>query len=267
MKWLFWGEEYLRGMQLWTRGYDLYAPSRHGHVIFHNRSNDTGRLKFWENSAGKSLALREEDKTYNRFRMVLKMPFHGEVDGTDVLKYYGGTVRSVEQYLNFSGVSLIDPSLDECLSHQLHWVPYNRPKLIEDLLPGWKMHSTTTDTTSATLQKSILSALERLETPLMESQTLRNVSQATPARNEASIVSALERLEEQFMILQSRKQVAHETQTENNMAASLQSQICIYMIALSFVILGMWSYQKSRRISYKRITSTDKDICGNHQMS
>ncbi|CAK4298718.1 unnamed protein product, partial [Aphanomyces euteiches] len=43
--WLFWGEEYLCSMLLWTRGYDLYSPSRHGHVVFHNWSNDQGPLK------------------------------------------------------------------------------------------------------------------------------------------------------------------------------------------------------------------------------
>jgi hypothetical protein len=91
----------------------------------------------------------------------------------------------------------------------------------------------------------------------MESQSLRNVSQATPAGNDDLIVSALERLETQFMISQSRKHAAHETQTENNMAATLQSQIWIYMIAFLFVILGFWSYQKSRRSPYKRITNND----------
>jgi hypothetical protein len=45
LSYVFWGEEFFRGMQLWTRGYDFYSPSRYGHVVFHNWTDDPGKKK------------------------------------------------------------------------------------------------------------------------------------------------------------------------------------------------------------------------------
>ncbi|KAF0748294.1 hypothetical protein AaE_007389, partial [Aphanomyces astaci] len=112
MNWVFWGEEYLRSMQLWTRGYDFYSPSRHGHVVFHNWSNDKGRMKrFWDNVTQvmtKEQHDKEEQLAYNRLRMVLTLPFDGPVDAHEIDKYHGGKVRSIEQFLQFSGISNVD---------------------------------------------------------------------------------------------------------------------------------------------------------------
>ncbi|RHY83424.1 hypothetical protein DYB31_012159 [Aphanomyces astaci] len=143
MNWVFWGEEYLRSMQLWTRGYDLYSPSRHGHVVFHNWSTNNGKMKrFWDNVTQvmtKAQHNKEEQLAYNRLRMVLTLPFDGPVDAQEIDKYHGGKVRSIEQFLRFSGISNVDSKLDEFRCEQLHWVPYAVPEIIEEFLPGWVM--------------------------------------------------------------------------------------------------------------------------------
>ncbi|ETV99363.1 hypothetical protein H310_08077 [Aphanomyces invadans] len=143
MNWVFWGEEYLRSMQLWTRGYDLYSPSKYGHVVFHNWSDDKGMKKrFWDNVTQVMTQEQhdmEEKLAYNRLRMVLTLPFKGPVDAEEVDKYHGGKVRSVEQFLKFSGISNTNPALDEFRCEQLHWVPYAVPEIIEAFLPGYTM--------------------------------------------------------------------------------------------------------------------------------
>ncbi|KAG9402066.1 hypothetical protein AC1031_007763 [Aphanomyces cochlioides] len=155
MNWVFWGEEYLRSMQLWTRGYDLYSPSRHGHVVFHNWSDDKGMKKRFSDNVTQVMSKEQHDKeeklAYNRLRSVLTLPFEGPADLTEIGKYYGGKVRTLEQYLRFSGISNIDSKLDETRCEQLHWVPYAVPEIIEDFLPGYKMR--TRD--SASLEKAV----------------------------------------------------------------------------------------------------------------
>ncbi|RHX98011.1 hypothetical protein DYB36_012182, partial [Aphanomyces astaci] len=82
---------------------------------------------------------KEEELAYNRLRMVLTLPFDGPVDAQEIDKYHGGKVRSVEQFLQFSGISNVDSNLDEYRCEQLHWVPYAVPEIIETFLPGYKM--------------------------------------------------------------------------------------------------------------------------------
>ncbi|RHZ18304.1 hypothetical protein DYB31_010551 [Aphanomyces astaci] len=143
MNWVFWGEEYLRSMQLWTRGYDLYSPSKYGSVVFHNWSDDKGLKKRFSDNVTQVMTKEQHDKeeelAYNRLRMVLTLPFDGPVDAQEIDKYHGGKVRSVEQFLQFSGISNVDSNLDEYRCEQLHWVPYAVPEIIETFLPGYKM--------------------------------------------------------------------------------------------------------------------------------
>ncbi|KAF0686542.1 Aste57867_21672 [Aphanomyces stellatus] len=172
MNWVFWGEEYLRSMQLWTRGYDLYSPSRHGSVVFHNWSDDKGTKKrFWDNVTQvmtKDEHDKEEQLAYNRLRMVLTLPFEGPVDATEIDTYHGGKVRTVEQFLAFSGISNVDPTRDEARCEQLHWVPYAVPEIIESLLPGWTMRAspaTIEGTTTTTMPPlATVAALAQVET-------------------------------------------------------------------------------------------------------
>ncbi|KAF0718063.1 Aste57867_1941 [Aphanomyces stellatus] len=149
MNWVFWGEEYLRSMQLWTRGYDLYSPSRHGHVVFHNWSDDKGMKKRFSDNVTQMVTQEQHDKevelAFNRLRLVLGLPFYGDVDALEIATYHGGHVRSVEQFLAFSGISNVDPTLDRARCEQLHWVPFAIPEIVEALLPGWTMRPPSND--------------------------------------------------------------------------------------------------------------------------
>ncbi|KAF0717266.1 Aste57867_2393 [Aphanomyces stellatus] len=140
MTWVFWGEEYLRSHQLWTQGYDLYAPSRHGSVVFHNWSTDAAKKSFAENQDNTAVHATERESSYNRLRMMLKLPFEGPVDATEVEIYNAPSVRTTDQFLAFSGISQTNVSADHhnC-HHQLHWVPYAVPEIVEQFLPGWHM--------------------------------------------------------------------------------------------------------------------------------
>ncbi|RHY30365.1 hypothetical protein DYB32_004371 [Aphanomyces invadans] len=143
LTWVFMGEEYIRAMQLWTRGYDLYSPSRPRSVLFHNYTDDGAKKSFYENAKDKTKEYHETLLGYNRLRAALKFPFSGEVDFEDMETYYGSPVRTLEMYLNFSKISNTDPkTLDDWPCDQLHWVPYSVPEQIEALLPGWKQYDT-----------------------------------------------------------------------------------------------------------------------------
>ncbi|RHY85299.1 hypothetical protein DYB37_012447, partial [Aphanomyces astaci] len=139
-KWLFFGEESLRSYALWSHGYDLYSPSRHGSVVFHNWTNDPSRTSYMQHPLPEAARRRradEEKASGNRVRAVLTLPFHGDVDTTGLAWFYNGSVRSIESFLGFHGVSNANASWDQERCHQLHWVPYERPEIVEQLLPGW----------------------------------------------------------------------------------------------------------------------------------
>ncbi|RHY19711.1 hypothetical protein DYB32_010184 [Aphanomyces invadans] len=151
--WLFFGEESLRSYALWSNGYDFYSPSRHGSVVFHNWTSDPKKARFADTAQDDEVADRrrrqEEEKSRNRVRAVLKLPFHGDVDTTNFHVFYRGTVRSVDAFLDFHGVSNANVSLDQERCHQLHWVPYAQPDDVEKLLPGWYMHQLMDNTSAA----------------------------------------------------------------------------------------------------------------------
>ncbi|RHY36479.1 hypothetical protein DYB25_013480 [Aphanomyces astaci] len=59
---------------------------------------------------------------------------------TDVASYSYGLVRSVDQFIEFSGISPTNAELDTHRCNQLHWVPYARPEVVEAWVPGYHMH-------------------------------------------------------------------------------------------------------------------------------
>ncbi|OQS04523.1 hypothetical protein THRCLA_03250 [Thraustotheca clavata] len=142
LKWVFLGEEFLRSMQLWTQGYDIYSPSRLGHVVFHDetpKSQTTRNGSYDDNESRVATYKTELEMSLNRMRSQLSIPYDGPVDLSDIDKYYPPKVRSLEKYLKFSGVSLTDLSLDTWPCKQLHWVPYDNPEPIQHFLPNYKM--------------------------------------------------------------------------------------------------------------------------------
>ncbi|KAF0697298.1 Aste57867_12011 [Aphanomyces stellatus] len=173
LKWVFMGEEYVRAMQLWTHGYDLYSPSVRGSVLFHNYTDDGTKKNFFENAEANDAKPLEEVRGYNRLRAALKFPFVGEVDARDMETYYGNPVRTLDEYLKFSKISNVDPQhLDDWPCDQLHWVPYAVPEVIEELLPGYHMLTTWSEADARAHPKAAASgqdaAAERLFVALEE---------------------------------------------------------------------------------------------------
>ncbi|ETV66307.1 hypothetical protein H257_17211 [Aphanomyces astaci] len=82
----------------------------------------------------------QEQQTYNRLKNILKLPCQGYVDMTDVACYSYGLVRSVDQFIEFSGISPNNAELDTHRCNQLHWVPYAHPEVVEAWVPGYHMH-------------------------------------------------------------------------------------------------------------------------------
>ncbi|EQC34299.1 hypothetical protein SDRG_08072 [Saprolegnia diclina VS20] len=138
LRFVFLGEELLRSMQLWTHGYDIYSPSRQGHVVFHDESRRGNNGSFDDN--GGDARDRERDLSINRMRQQLHLPVLGEADETDLERYYPkDTARSVDAYLAFAGISTTDVAKDHWPCDQRHWVPYTHPERLQAFVPGYDM--------------------------------------------------------------------------------------------------------------------------------
>ncbi|TMW67429.1 hypothetical protein Poli38472_011049 [Pythium oligandrum] len=137
--WMFDGEEFLRASSLWTHGYDLYSPSGLGSVVYHNYSKVPARFEHVKVDQNKKKI--EVERGINRFHLVVGKPFKGEVDTFELDKFAYGNVRSFQTYLNFSGVTFEEGKNDTDSCRQLHWVPYEHPEEVEQIVGGgWKMN-------------------------------------------------------------------------------------------------------------------------------
>ncbi|ETV79889.1 hypothetical protein H257_07100 [Aphanomyces astaci] len=85
-------------------------------------------------------------QAYERLKMVLQFHVSGPVNGQDMDKYYPRPVRSVDAFLNFSGISKVDVKLDRWQCEQLHWIPFEAPDIVEAFLPGYTMAGKLTGT-------------------------------------------------------------------------------------------------------------------------
>ncbi|CAK4623630.1 hypothetical protein LEN26_020171 [Aphanomyces euteiches] len=213
LKWVFFGEEFIRAMQLWTHGYDIYSPSVHGAVLLHNYTGDLTGTKpdFFENAKENSAKPLEERRGYNRLRAALKFPFQGEVDAKDMETYYGHPVRTLDEYLAFSKVTNVAPfGLDDWPCEQLRWVPYAVPEIIEELLPGWKMRPATSNQASP-LNEKVEQRLDELQA-LNMSSSLDQVKQQLEDSKAAS-AKALEQLEARVEDLTQQLRAANESRS------------------------------------------------------
>ncbi|KAF0714070.1 hypothetical protein As57867_004046, partial [Aphanomyces stellatus] len=138
MTWIFIGEEFLRAMQLWTQGYDMYSPSRYGLVLFHNETKEHTRDN-WQSNDDNRDKMTDGAQAYERLKMVLHFEVTGPVNGKELPKYYPRPVRSVEAFLNFTGISPTDLQADRWRCEQQHWVPYDAPEMVESFLQGYRM--------------------------------------------------------------------------------------------------------------------------------
>ncbi|CAI5714428.1 unnamed protein product [Peronospora destructor] len=142
--WLWDGEEFLRSANYWTSGYDLYSPSRLGHVLYHNYSKKPAN--FWLASVDPVKKGLDVAMSRNRVRLRLGIPFKGVVDTFEFDKYGFGKVRSFDQYLKFANISLKGWMNETNSCGQLHWVPYENATEVEEIVGrGWKLHSQVSD--------------------------------------------------------------------------------------------------------------------------
>ncbi|RLN57792.1 hypothetical protein BBJ28_00004898 [Nothophytophthora sp. Chile5] len=139
--WMFDGEEFLRASRLWTSGYDLYSPSELGSVIFHNYSKVPAR--FEHITVDPQVKKVESEMAANRFKHLVGKPVKGYVDTYELDTYGFGSVRTFQQYLQFSGVTFQDGVNDTESCEQLHWVPYSNATEVEAIVGNdWKLHQT-----------------------------------------------------------------------------------------------------------------------------
>ncbi|CAK4664681.1 hypothetical protein LEN26_019208 [Aphanomyces euteiches] len=260
--WLFWGEEYLRSMLLWTRGYDLYSPSRHGHVVFHNWSNDQGPLKkrFWDNVTQTMTQEQhdlEEKMMYNRLRWALTLPLDGgEIDAQEIEKFYSGHVRTAEQFLNFSGISNVDPALDEFRCGQLHWVPYAVPEIIEKFLPGYKMRSSVSSALSADRESPIAYA-KRLES--MEGQLKEVLKNSWQKEN----MDALREIKQELAKLAGPRSEEKEhflkVEHQLNELTQPQTPVLVPLALVWLALITVWIALRGRRKTYEAVPTEIAD--------
>jgi len=137
---VFDGEEFSRAALLWTAGYDFYSPTMYGHAVYHNYTKNPVTTT-WGDQRDREKNEREDEMGANRIKLHVGQPFVGRVDTTDLARYgvaQHERARTLEQFYNFTGVVFgASPSWNH-RCHQLHWVPYVHPEVVEAVVPGWR---------------------------------------------------------------------------------------------------------------------------------
>jgi len=94
----FFGEEVCFAMRSWTRGWDIYSPSKN--IVYHFYSRG-GYSKIWKDRNLRGISWKEiEDISYNKQKRVLC----GEEDGV----FGAGSVRTLEEYEMFTNTNFKD---------------------------------------------------------------------------------------------------------------------------------------------------------------
>jgi hypothetical protein len=131
----FHGEEVSIGVRAFTNGYDMYHP--HRVVVWHEYTRK-GRIKVWDDhtTQQKTKGKIKEDwweknvKSHKRNRILFGMDGEDQSQ-IDFGKYGFGTVRSVRDYEEFSGVAFKYRGVQQCVLDRT-----------EPLLSGWKHYET-----------------------------------------------------------------------------------------------------------------------------
>jgi hypothetical protein len=117
LPYLFMGEEFLLSARLWTHGYDMFLPTKN--ICTHHYTRQ-GKPKFWEDHPE---YYKENPKSIEKVKKIL------QYDDTPMEYQYGlGTVRSLKEYLEFSGIDLKNKKTqDFCYkeydSSKKEWIP------------------------------------------------------------------------------------------------------------------------------------------------
>ena len=117
---VFDGEEFARAARLWTRGYDMYAPSRS--LLMHNYHKRNPRS--WAIGGGDPA---ETAASYARLKSLLRMP--GGDPALDLGAFGLGRARTLAQFEKFSGVDLKGHGASkgrDC--GRMRWVPWKEER-------------------------------------------------------------------------------------------------------------------------------------------
>ncbi len=111
---LFFAEEFLFSLRLWTNGYNLYSIEKP--MATHDYSENPSRPRFWKDS---KLLAGCKDKAMSRAEFFLGLREWKDVDKDFQVgeKYGAGKVRTVAQYYDFIGLNLAEKkAADTCNS-------------------------------------------------------------------------------------------------------------------------------------------------------
>jgi hypothetical protein len=134
---IFDGIEFNKFARLWTRGYDVYTPSRT--IVAHDDHEVMGKsapalngkgpvnpLEWSHFGMSPEFAREQFEKGLHRAKTLLGMPDgEKEAQGVSLLTRYGlGTKRTLDQLIEFTGIDTRNKKVfgDRCKS--LEWVPF-----------------------------------------------------------------------------------------------------------------------------------------------
>mmetsp|Transcript_25767 Transcript_25767/g.33774 ORF Transcript_25767/g.33774 Transcript_25767/m.33774 type:complete len:578 (+) Transcript_25767:143-1876(+) len=115
---IFDGEEYTKGIRLWTRGYDMYTPHR-SHVYHdYNHPKIDNRAHTWKRTG------MPESKARIKTLLEMKDGDHSP-EAKARLGIYGlGEKRSLDQYIEFSGVDIRNRKAFKNSCGNIAWIPF-----------------------------------------------------------------------------------------------------------------------------------------------
>lgn len=118
LKNIFHGEEFARGMRLWTNGYDLYSMSRP--VLLTYYGDDKGEKGSWD------VDQNEQKQTLNRLATLVRYKqANRSAKALEALRGYDvGTRRTLAQYSALTGVDTINNEYHRTPCPVLHWTPW-----------------------------------------------------------------------------------------------------------------------------------------------
>jgi len=165
--WMLDGEEFSHAALMWMSGYDFYSPSRYGQVVYFNYTfNPIAVTWDKEEVTEKMDRSLEEETAANRVKLHIGQPFEGNTNTKEFDKYTvseRNKARTLQQFLEFTGVSYSGKGNWTHRCHQLHWVPYAHPDVVETLVPGWRQEEVPkvpTPISDANVERTELKKLE-----------------------------------------------------------------------------------------------------------
>jgi len=114
---VFNGEEFGRGARLWTHGYDFYTVTRPYIGTYYGGEKG--------NQGGWRVNHEELRRSNERLSTLLKWPNSNQSEAAIAAlgKYNLGTMRTLEQYANFSGIDTVNQKIDpdRCICQWVKW--------------------------------------------------------------------------------------------------------------------------------------------------